>query len=303
MRPETANLKGLFNSNPCNACTAYKNVRNGKKGFLRKARQHCEDLWSQYESYADPHFLDEFPRRFHQRWFEMYLTVSLIQSDFDIQCPKPGPDILLKLNGRRMWIEAVCATRGEESKMDSVPKLQMNSVDRVPMDQCVLRVTQSLKDKSEKYKDYLRDKTVCPEDLLVIAINVRSLNAGPHVHDVFNKAVYGLGDLVARIGRDSGSFLGMESERVPSIPKKSGAEVGTQPLLDGSLPHISALWAFDGDAANLPKKLGEDCVQHPNLSGSNRWPEGLVTLGEEWYFQTSGESWIGRKQSHDGARL
>ena len=41
------------------------------------AKAHCEDLWSDFWEYADEHFVDEFRVNFHERWFEMYLTVSL----------------------------------------------------------------------------------------------------------------------------------------------------------------------------------------------------------------------------------
>ena len=292
MSTRTIDRRGLFHSEPPGASSSYKNVRTGQKGFLRKAKEHCEDLWSQYEPYADPHFLDEFPRHFHQRWFEMYLTVSLIRSGFEIQCPKPGPDILLNLDGRRVWIEAVCATPGEEGKVDSVPKPLMNVWARVPMDQCVLRVAQSLKAKSKKFEDYLQHETVSPEDLLVVAINVRMLREDPYVGDIMKKALYGMGDPVFLISRDTRQVADAHREGIESIKKESGALVGVQPFFDGSMQHISSMWTFCADAANLPQKLGTDCVQYPNLSSTTRWPQGAIQLGEEWFLQQSAE---GRK--------
>lgn len=78
---------------------------------LSKARAHCEDLWIDFQEFADPNFRAEFAYRTHERWFEMYLTVSLIRAGHKVICRKPGPDILLKEDGRRIWIEATCATR------------------------------------------------------------------------------------------------------------------------------------------------------------------------------------------------
>ena len=298
MRSRTANRKVLFDSNPPTACAAYKNVRTGEKDFLKKARKHCEDLWSQYERDADRHFLNEFPRQFHQRWFEMYLTESLRSAGFDVQCPKPGPDILLNLDSRRVWIEAVCATPGEEGKADSVPMPQMKTWTRVPMDPCVLRVAQSLKAKSEKYEDYLRNKTVSREDLLVVAINIFLLREYPHFDDVMKKALYGMGDRVLLINRDTRHVANTYREEIESIEKESGALVGAQPFVDGSMRHISSVWAFSGDAANFPQVLGTDCIQYPNLSCANRWPEGAISLGEEWCFQNSSGVWNGNKRNH-----
>ena len=303
MSARTANRKGLFDSDPPDACSSYKNVRTGEKEFLRKAGKHCEDLWSQYEPYADSHFLNEFPRRFHQRWFEMYLTVSLIRSDFDVQCPKPGPDILLNLDGRRVWVEAVCATPGEEGKADSVPKPEMNVWAPVPMDQCVLRAAQSLKAKSDKFGDYLQNDTVSPEDLFVVAINIFLLREYPHFDDVMKKALYGMGDRVVLINRDSRQVVDMQREEIESVKKQSGALVGVQPFFDGSMRHISSVWAFPTDAANFPQTLGADCVQYPNLSCANRWPVGAISLGEEWCFRKSSGVWSGHKRNHGATGL
>lgn len=292
------NRKELFDGVPPDACSAYKHVCRGEQDFLTQAKEHCEDLWSQFGPYADPHFLDEFPRHFHQRWFEMYLTVSLRNAGFDVRCPKPGPDILLNLDGRRVWVEAVCATPGAEGKADSVPKPRTNVWTPVNLGSCVLRVAQSLKAKSEKYEHYVQNKTVSREDLLVVAINIFSLDEHPYADDVMKQALYGMGDLVLLIARDAKHDVGTFREKVESIEKKSGALVGVQPFLDGRMPHISSVWAFCSDAANLPPKLGSDCVQYPNLSCANSWPEGALALGEEWRFRHSGGAWQGNKRSH-----
>lgn len=228
----------------------------------------------------------------------MYLTVSLIRSGFDVQCPKPGPDILLNLDGRRVWIEAVCATPGAEGKADSVPKPRMNVWERVPMDPYSLRIAQSLQAKSKKFEDYLQNETVSCEDLLVVAINAALLEAGRHFDDAMQKAIYGMGDPVLLINRDTRQVVDTYREEIESIEKKSGALVGVQPFFDGSMRHISSAWTFYEYAANLPPKLGADCVQYPNLSCANRWPEGAISLGEEWCFRKSGGAWKGNRLNH-----
>ena len=57
----------------------YKYVLNAADERSQEVKAHCEDLWCDFSKHADEHFLDEFPVHFHQRWFEMYLTVSLIR--------------------------------------------------------------------------------------------------------------------------------------------------------------------------------------------------------------------------------
>ena len=126
--------RALCRDDAPNPCRGYTNVRLGGKPFLKKARERCEDLWSCYEPFADPHFLDEFPRQFHQRWFEMWLTGYLLRQGLRVECPYPGPDIGVELDGRRIWIEAVSPTAGEEGKPDSVPQLPPSRVGDVPID-------------------------------------------------------------------------------------------------------------------------------------------------------------------------
>src|SRR5437879_6188720 len=71
------------------------------------AKDFVERLWVVYEQYADPHFLTEIRRDFSARFWEMYLTCALLEKaaghGCSVSCPKPGPDILLELNGDRIW--------------------------------------------------------------------------------------------------------------------------------------------------------------------------------------------------------
>ena len=117
--------KSLFSGNPANACSTYRYILDSKKSTDRAGREHCEELWNEYRSFADPHFLEEFPLHTHQRWFEMYLTVSLIRAGLNVECSKlkkrGAPDVLITDDDRKIWIEAVCPTAGTEGKPDSVP--------------------------------------------------------------------------------------------------------------------------------------------------------------------------------------
>ena len=296
MSTRNSGRKRLFDSAPSDACPAYMNVRDGEKDFLRKAREDCEDLWTQFEPYADRHFLDEFPRQFHQRWFEMDLTVSLIRSDFDVHCPKPGPDILLNLDGRRVWIEAVCASPGEEGKADSVPKPQTNAWTRVPMKECALRVANSLDVKARQFRKHLQNGTVSCGDLLVVAINTYLLGEWPYADDYMKMALYGAGDLVLLISRDTKRVVDSYHKEIENIRKASGALVGIQPFFDGNMRHISSVWAFQVDPAIRPFRLETTFIQYPDLECSNPWPQGAISLGQEWCFQESQGGWKGIKR-------
>lgn len=171
----------LFQTLPPNSSVYYGKMYAGGEDRFRKAREHCEDLWRDFAPDADRHFLSEFRGsvsdretanlRTHARWFEMYLTVSLMRLGLDIRCPKPsGPDILLTTRGRRVWIEAVCATSGQKGLPDSVPEPEYGKCTDTPIEKYVLRVRNSLDEKAKKFRAYMKNGTVGQEDVLVVAI-------------------------------------------------------------------------------------------------------------------------------------
>ena len=248
MALKTVNLtkNELFSGSPSEPCLAYKKIRRAKEGCIKEAREyregllpggclhgcrlwclkeateHCENLWRDFAPYADPHFLDEFPLHFHQRWFEMYLTVSLLREGFHVKCPKPGPDIRLDLNGRHVWIEAVCATSGEKGRPASIPDLPLGHAADVPMDSYVLRVSSSLRDKAKKFEQYIQDGDVSQRDLVVIAININAVDGlWIYMDDVMKKALYGIGDPVLRIDPGTRRVVDTHHQEIESIPKKS----------------------------------------------------------------------------------
>lgn len=74
-----------------------------------KARAHCEDLWSDFRDFADSNFKREFAINTHQRWFEMYVTVSLIRA---------GP-VKPFIDGSVEHVSAVLASRADAANLPS----------------------------------------------------------------------------------------------------------------------------------------------------------------------------------------
>src|SRR5690242_6440575 len=100
----------------------YMNVRAARDRRAKKDRENCESLWEIYEPYADAEFLVEIRNNLDARYWEMYLTTTLIQQGFKVCCPKPGPDVGIEFARRRIWFEATSPTRGAESSPDQVPE-------------------------------------------------------------------------------------------------------------------------------------------------------------------------------------
>ena len=279
---------------PDKVCLPYDLIRKRKDNNLIMAHQNCEDLWSDFWKYADDHFLPELAINFHQRWFEMYLAVSLLRSGIFIESENHGPDILALKDGRRVWVEAVCASEGQQEKPDSVPELQFGTLQRVPIREYVIRIRSSLKEKSEKFKTYIHEGIVVPGDLTVIAINMGQITfMSTDMDECFKRALYGVGDPIISIDRVSGGIVGINREERASVPKASGAKIGVQCFTDGSMEHISAVLGSRATALGFPNPLGDDFVLYPNLTSNERCPSGLFSLGKECTFRETKEGWVG----------
>lgn len=90
----------------------------------------------------------------------------------------------------------------------------------------------------------------------------------------------------------------MHNMVIAEIKKSSGAPVGVQPFVNGCMPRISSVWAFECNAVNRTPEPGGDCIQYPNLSSVNCWPQGTVSIGEERRIEEFDEGWKGRKVTH-----
>jgi hypothetical protein len=137
---------------------AYRNIRDAKDGPLYSARCHCEYLWIFFERHADPEFRRELRSNFNARYWEMYLTVSLILAGYEVTCPKPGPDVGIIYKGKRIWFEAVSPNPGKPGSPDYIAQPAMGEVFDVPNEKIVLRYLNGI---SEKYDRQYANWLVC----------------------------------------------------------------------------------------------------------------------------------------------
>ena len=225
--------RSLFTNSYDAPSPEYKYVLNAADERSQEVKAHCEDLWCDFSECADKQFLAEFPLHFHQRWFEMYLTVSLIRMGLPVECPKPGPDILLRLNGVRIWVEAVCATEGLPGKPDSVPPTEYVKAQEVPIKQYVTRICNSLDEKQRKLREYEKKGIVNCGDHQVIAINSGEISGLFGKLDVcMMRSLYGIGDMFVNFNKTSGKFGEIGHQSILTIAKSSGAEIGVQPFVE-----------------------------------------------------------------------
>ena len=276
----------LFSDSSESSCPEYQHVLNPASEQCRMAKAHCEDLWSDFSEHADGQFLKEFRLNFHQRWFEMYLTVSLIRAGLTVDCRNPGPDVLLTFAERHVWIEAVCVTEGQAGKPDSVPPLEDGKTVDVPIKQYVMRIRNSLDEKSKKFKTYLEKGVVGHGDVLVIAINGGGIPfLFSRLSECTESSLYGVGDLVLTLNRSTGEVVGSRHEHIEKIKKVSGKEIGVRPFVDGSMDHVSAVLTSWRQPLAPPSTLGSDFVLYPNLSCRTPWVRNSLPVAVEWSFE------------------
>jgi hypothetical protein len=158
----------------------YRDAPSGSKGSL--IRDGLEKLWTRHEPYADLSFCEEFARHPDERFWEMYLTVSLLDAGKNLRKREEltlarrdvGPDICINKGTRRIWVEAVSPGPGDDGKPDRVPNLRTASGDELqesPDRQIELRVTTSLLKKRDNFVRY-RDKGLIGErDSYIVAIS------------------------------------------------------------------------------------------------------------------------------------
>lgn len=288
----------LFSPGPATD-DAYLNIRTGETDWLLAARTCIETLWAQFYSFADPNFLTEIRRDFQARFWEMYLTCTMLQHQdrgYCVSCPKPGPDILLEFNGSRIWIEAVTATNGAPGLPDTLgPKGDAAN----PEEKIVLRYTTAIQEKYRKYLGYLREGHIAKNDAYVIAINAANLlYKWTHAVDdapPFVKALYPLGYYQLLLDRISGDIVGHQNETRSEIIKASGKKVPVYAFMDRRWRGISAVLC----SFALPTytgTLGLDFELAYNPMARSPLHTGLITAKRVWTAELneSGGNLMGR---------
>jgi hypothetical protein len=126
----------LFDLDDATCTVGYRNLRNAPAGTVgAEIKEGLEGLWDRYEAYADTDFSKEFVKQVEPRFWEMYLTVCLLASRRKLR-PRAelpdakrneGPDICIFKGRRKIWIEAIAPSPGDDKNLDRVPDLFLNA--------------------------------------------------------------------------------------------------------------------------------------------------------------------------------
>ena len=254
-----------------------------------KYKIYMQNLWDIYQPFADKDFPKQLSQDLHARFWEMYLTCTLIDNSFTVvpkQTRAKGPDIRIEHTSTTIWVESAVPTSGDLSKPDSVPNLQMDIAQKVPDDQIVLRYLSVIKDKYKKYHKYLKDETITDKDCYVIALNGCKTRHGDSGLPRIVRSVLPFGPEVFTINtRSKAESWGYQYR--PSLKKASGCGVDTDIFTRQEYQYISAVMFSKVDVFNMTSIMGEDFIIVRNPLAVIQLPDDFPKVGLEYKAELS----------------
>lgn len=281
----------------------YRNIRDVPA--LRETKEKIETFWARYEPYADQHFRVEAKRDFHARFWEMYLTCTVLEwaqnNGCKISSGERGPDVLVTRGDERCWVEAVTVTDGELGHPDSVPRPPEEGAERIPEDKTILRYTAAIQQKYKKWVEYRSSGLVQEGDRFVPALNTASLVRpawlrGANDCPAFLKALYPIGQYTITLDRDTGEVIRSGNEPRFEIAKANGTTIPTTGFMDESWCEISAV-LVSGANPSYTGPLGFDFGLALNPHARNSLNEGAIPAAQIWYAEmTDDGAWLKSRQ-------
>jgi len=172
-------LASLWDVDVKNPDPGFLNLRAASAIAERNIVKNLDAMWALFEPYADTDFRTEFARQPDTRFWEMYLACRLLSAGrtllpaADRKRTGGQPDICILDGGRRIWIEAIAPSIGQEGPDQVVGPKAIDgqvAVGAMPVRQAQLRISSALLAKSKKLDTYLRDGSIAEDDVRLIAV-------------------------------------------------------------------------------------------------------------------------------------
>lgn len=222
-------------------------------------RRYLQRLWRIYAPFADQHFRHDAKKHFLERYWEMYLAVTLMANgSWPVRVGLHGPEFFFAVGATRVWVEATAPGAG--TGPDQVRENDPDDNYRVPLERILLRYTATVLEKNRKLKKDILEGVVREDDPYVLAINGRGIPYAPWGNTLpyLLQALFPIGPLTLTFDVQTKEITGRIYEHRPSLSKRSRAKVSTRIFLDPAYAGISAVIHSTVDAANLPRRLGGD---------------------------------------------
>jgi hypothetical protein len=252
-----------------------------------------DTLWATFAPYADSHFESEFRHCTYERYWEMYLTCTLIERGFEVDCPKPGPDVRIHTPDGSVWIEAVTPAPGQEGSRDKVPEFSESEF-AYPEKQIILRYRTAIEFKHGQYLKYVRDGIVNSHESYVVAVSGSRLSValnGTSAPDIL-KAVLPVGMQQIHIRLSDNKCVGTDFTCRRSIEKSNGSPVSTDIFLNPVYSGISGVLFSRSDILNPPSVPGMEFIFVHNPTAAYSLPKGWLNFGREYFPEFHGDSLV-----------
>lgn len=260
---------------------------------LADTKSFIEDLWGIYHPYADKDFEKQLPHDFAARFWEMYLTCTLVHKSYNVIPKKTraeGPDIKIVSASTTIWVEAVTPTSGDGNKPDSVQSPKLGVAQQIPDEQLTLRYCSAIRDKYyNKYFQYLEKEIIKSDDCYIIALNGCRLPwAGSDLHiPRIVQSVLPYGPPVVTIDTASHEVVNRGYQYRSFLIKVSGAQVDTDIFIKPEYARISAVLFSKINASNLTPSMGDDFIIVRNPLASQELPDDFPKVGIEYKAELS----------------
>ena len=267
-------------------CSGYEYVRDDLRAKEHKV--FIESLWGKYQNLADTHFLSDACNHFQERFWEMYLGVTLLEKGYGLNADLfKDPEFYFSLNDKKVWVEAVAPGLGEG--VDAVPELVPDTgVHKFPEEKIILRIRNAIEGKHKKLLKYKEDKIVGSDDSFVLAINGARMGVqaapapvGKGITPLILKAVFPIGSPYG-VWNEAGELVYEGHTHRDAIEKKNKAEVSTDVFLDKRYSDISAIIYSGVNYCNYPEKVGENFQVVHNCLAEQPLGIGALGLGVEY---------------------
>lgn len=244
-------------------------------GSLEDRKSRFEALYQKFYKYADKNFLAEVKKRFHQRTWEMYMGVCLMDKGIQlVQGKGSGPDLLVLSNEKKVWIECTACEKGTND--DRVPDMQYGVASFVPTDKMLVRMASSLKEKHERYEEYLSKKIIEADEPYIIALNIGALGYLDGPVPLILRTVFGVGHPTLSWPIEGGEAVSGWST-VIEVSKTNNSKVPMTFFFDKKHAGVSAVVYCKNTVLNHPETIGSDLVVVHNPNAKNPLPEALLS--------------------------
>lgn len=276
----------LFLEKNSNESELYALIRDSKSSL----KNLFDEFWQRYEPYSDNSFQIKLQNEFHQRWWEMYLGIGLLNLNLNLipSRKEEGPDYEVKLSDKTLWIEAVAPKRGNGD--DFLPEMQF-SVQNPPEKEYLLRLTSGLNVKQKKINSYKEDFNLDNDDF-IMAISSCELSRYGSLMDypvsVMLKVLAGAKNLVLN---ENGNFVSYR----PSVTKNSGEPIVTNWFNHEGFKEISAVLYSNCEIKKSQNKPEESFQLFLNPSVENDYLFELFKGIDIWYNSTQNDENIWKR--------